>query len=283
MDCRSCEKHINEYLDGDLSKREEKKFQKHLAKCPTCKNEFDEYMFMNDQLAGIEELSPSEGFEARVLSQLQPYEAYEKSYTQDAYEKRYTQDAYEKRHTQDAYEKSYAEDAYEKRYTKDAYEGKYTQNVAGSQKVPGSSKVRRVNTEKLTEEVQQRDKLKDVIMILGYFITLFVVLSVLRNAVFQNTRWISGIMVTGRVFREVFDGLIFRGVLSLLVVYPIRIFHWARVNFSQMSLEGRMMYSLVVMNLILVITFSQIMLRKLAKGRGKNKGGSSDEMQHSRT
>lgn len=232
MDCRSCEKYINEYLDGELSKREEKKFQKHLSKCQACKIEFDQYLLMNDQLENVEELSPGEGFEARILSQLQPYEAYGVEHTQEA---------------------------------------------AHTQRAAHTSSKESFNTK------EQRDRRKDLILVFGYFITLFVVLSVLRNAGFQNGDWISGIMVTGRVFREVFDGVIFRGALSLLVVYPIRIFHWARINFTQMSMEGRVMYSLVVMNLLLIITFSHILLRKLAKGPGKDKGGSGDEIQHSRT
>ena len=159
-------------------------------------------MFMNDQLAGVEELSISGGFEARILSRLQPYEAHI-----------------------------------------------------------------------VEEETSQRDQVKDLILIFAYFLTLFVVLNVLRNAVFLNVDWISGIMVTGRVFREVFDGMIVSGIFSLFVVYPLRIFHWTRVNLSQMSLEGRMVYFLVIMNLLLIITFSQIMLKKLAKGRGKENEG----------
>ncbi len=211
MDCRICEKHINDYLDGELSKREEKKFQLHVRECKTCRMELDQYRDMQDQLANMEVFSPRRGFEDRILSQLQlhPKEQFVK--------------------------------------------------------------------------VQHRNQRKDLILIFGFFATLFVVLSVLRNGVLENGSWISGIMVTGRVFRQVFEGMIFQGLLSLLVVYPIRIFHWARVNFSQMSVEGRMVYSLVVMNLLLIITFSHILLQKLAKGRGKNKGGSGDEIRHSRT
>jgi len=274
MDCRSCEKLINEYLDGELSKREEKKFQKHLAKCPTCKNEFDSYMFINDQLAGVEELSPSEGFEAGILSQLQPYKAYGVMRSQAV------------ANSQDIANNQAAAISQDIENNEEIASNQTianNRNVAAYKKVSVQSKGQRGTTGKEIEEVQQRDRLKDFILIFGYFITLFVVLGVLRNAVFQNTEWISGILVTGRVFREVFDGVIFRGVLSLLVVYPIRIFHWARMNFSQMSFGGRMMYSLVVLNLILIITFSHIMLGKLAKGRGKNKGGNSDEIQHSRT
>ena len=228
MDCRSCEKHINQYLDNELSARKEKKLLKHLSECKACRMEFDQYRYMKDQLEKVEEFSPGEGFEARILSELQPYGVHQAS---------------------------------------GAHKVAGVQGGQRRKSVPG----------------QQRDRGKDLILIFGYFITLFVVLGVLRNGIFQNVDWISGILVTGRVFRQVFDGMIFQGILSLLVVYPLRIFHWARVNFGQMSLEGRMMYSLVVMNLLLIITFSHILLRKLAKGQRNNKGGSGDEIQHSRT
>lgn len=217
MDCRSCEKYINEYLDNELSKEKEELLQKHITNCQSCKEEFDRYRIMNHQLKEMEELSPREGFEEGILSRL----------------------------------------------------GSFSQ-VSSKEEGERESALEVPSVEVDESKRMKENRRKDLILVFAYFFTLFVVLNVLRNIVFQNVDWISGVMVTGRVFREVFDGWIFRGLFALLVVYPIRLFHWTGTILGQMSLEGRLIYSLVLMNLLLIITFSHRMLRNLAKGRGKN-------------
>ena len=266
MDCRSCEKHINDYLDGELSNREEKKLQKHMKTCEACKMALDQYRYMWDQLGELETFTPGENFEVGILSKLEAYGAPEDRGVRSGLWG-----------NPDTRRKASA-----LRGVRETREDRSA--LRGARETRGDRSALRGDRE--TREnygLQQRDPVKDGILIIGYFITLFVVLSVLRNQVFQHVDWISGILVTARVFRDVFDGMIFRGLLSLMVVYPIRILHWARVNFSQLSVEGRMLYSVVLLNLLLIGTFSHILLHKMARGgkKRKAKGGNGDEIQRS--
>ncbi len=114
-----------------------------------------------------------------------------------------------------------------------------------------------------------RDPRRDLVLIIGYFITLFAVLNVLTTAAVQNLDWISAIVVVTRVFRDVFDGLIFQGMLSLFIIYPIRIFNWARIIFSELSPEGRMAYSLVIITLLMLGAFSRSLLQKMSENLSK--------------
>ncbi len=232
MDCRSCEKHINDYLDGELSNQQEKKLENHLIACKSCKKVLEEYRRMWDQLGALEGFSPEEGFEGKVLSKLKPYGA-----------------------------------------------GEVRESHSAPSQTAGGKKSLR--TQRQSNGNLRRNPVKDGILITAYFLTLFVVLSVLRNQVFQNVEWISGILVTIRVFRDVFDGMIFRGLFTVMVVYPIRMFHWARVNFTELSIEARVLYSVVLLNLVLMGTFSQLLLQKMSGKRRKEKGGDKDEVQQS--
>jgi hypothetical protein len=66
MNCKVAKTLFVSYQDGDIKSSERRAFEKHLAKCETCRLEWDDYQRTLAEITGMHDLLPPSDFVSKV-------------------------------------------------------------------------------------------------------------------------------------------------------------------------------------------------------------------------
>ena len=66
MDCEKAKTLFIDYHDGDMGKGEAKALKAHLESCDECRQEWQDYQKMMEEVSGLHSLAPSEDFVSKV-------------------------------------------------------------------------------------------------------------------------------------------------------------------------------------------------------------------------
>lgn len=75
MKCRSVQKKLSAYQDGELEPKEQERVRSHLLNCRACRNQFAELERVWQTLGGVEEIHPDPWFYRQVVGKIkEPHE-----------------------------------------------------------------------------------------------------------------------------------------------------------------------------------------------------------------
>jgi anti-sigma factor RsiW len=66
MDCQQAKELFVDYTDGALAPQSRSDFEAHVAQCPSCRQELDAYSKTLEEMSGLIQLAPNDGFTSRV-------------------------------------------------------------------------------------------------------------------------------------------------------------------------------------------------------------------------
>jgi len=80
MNCKRCQRLISDWLDGDLSIKDKEKVERHLRRCDSCRQHFDDLKFLEARIKSLSTVDYSDwaGFENRLTVGLNKIKAEQK-------------------------------------------------------------------------------------------------------------------------------------------------------------------------------------------------------------